>query len=75
VPDRDLAKEVARLNLTAKRHGEPPVVTREVVTRLGPKALGQAIFRNGRDLSRLGGALGVVRALSRARETAMLVST
>ncbi len=64
VPDRDLAKVVARLNLSARERGEPPVVTPEVVTRLGLKDLGQAISRSGKDLSLLRGALAGARVLS-----------
>lgn len=68
VPDRDLAKAVARVNLSVKERGEPPLVTREVVGRLGLKDLSRAIARDGKDLLLLRGALTAVRVLSHVIE-------
>lgn len=52
VPDRELAREVARVNLSAKERGEAPVVTKEVAERVGLKGLREALDK-GDDLGRL----------------------
>jgi hypothetical protein len=61
VPDRELARDVARVNLTAKEHGEPALITREVAERLGPAGLRDAIEKNAADIPKLRAGLSPVR--------------
>jgi conjugative relaxase-like TrwC/TraI family protein len=68
VPDRELAKDVARVNLTAKERGERPLVTREVVARVGPAGVREAIARHAQDLGRLRTVLVPLRMLERTLE-------
>jgi hypothetical protein len=56
VPDRELARDVARVNLSAKELGEGPLITREVVDRLKPAGLREAIDK-APDLGALRAAL------------------
>ena len=43
VPDRDLAKDAARVNLTARLLGQEPAVTREAAERMGMKTVREAL--------------------------------
>lgn len=68
VPDRELAKQIARLNLTVAERGEQPLVTRDVVKRMELANLGRVLARDGGNLSLLRGALTLTRVVSRSIE-------
>lgn len=58
--DRELAREVARVNLSAKELGEPALITREVMDRLKPAGVREAIAK-APDLGKLRAALSPSR--------------
>jgi len=71
-PDRGLAKDIARVNVTARVAGDAPVITRDAVEQLGPKGLTRAITKAGPTLGleQLRAAMPVVRAVARLIERA-----
>lgn len=65
VPDRELARDVARVNLTARQLGMEPVITRDTVARHG-EGLRGVIEEARQSWSRLSEALKPVRTVARA---------